>query len=431
MPEGYKTTEVGVIPEDWDVQALSEMCVKIQDGTYFSPSLGGNDYLYITSKNIGRGALNIFNAERIDAIQHRAIYSRCDVRKGDLLLTKDGVNTGNAALNHLDEEFSLLFSIAFLRFDTKKYEPSYFLQQILSSDGQNRIKELMSGNAITRLTLEKIRRIQFSVPVIEEQRAIAQTLSDVDGLIAALDKLIAKKRNIKTATMQELLTGKKRLPGFGEGKGYKNTEVGVIPEDWEVKHLKNALKTTPQYGINAPAVPYRDNLPVYIRITDISESGYFTPEKLVSVNQENSDQYYLEEGDLVFARTGSVGKSYLYNPDDGELVFAVFLIRIRPDENILLPHYLAQYVKTKIYWNWVKLMSMRTVQPGINGNEYGQLLVPLPAIEEQRAIATILSDMDAEIAALEKRRAKIKAIKQGMMQELLTGKIRLIVPNHP
>ncbi|MBC6424515.1 MAG: restriction endonuclease subunit S, partial [Hormoscilla sp. SP5CHS1] len=265
----------------------------------------------------------------------------------------------------------------------------------------------------------------------EEQRAIAQTLSDVDGLIAALDKLIAKKRNIKTATMQELLAGKKRLPGFGEGKGYKNTEVGVIPEDWEVKHLKNALKTTPQYGINAPAVPYRDNLPVYIRITDISESGYFTPEKLVSVNQENSDQYYLEEGDLVFARTGSVGKSYLYNPDDGELVFAVFLIRIRPDENILLPHYLAQYVKTKIYWNWVKLMSMRTVQPGINGNEYGQLLVALPAIEEQRAIASILSDMDAEIAALEKHRAKTQAMKQGMMQELLTGKTRLIVPNNP
>jgi len=134
---------------------------------------------------------------------------------------------------------------------------------------------------------------------------------------------------------------------------------------------------------------------------------------------------------LVFARTGSVGKSYLYNPDDGELVFAGFLIRIIPDENILLPHYLAQYVKTKIYWNWVKLMSMRTVQPGINGNEYGQLLVPLPAIEEQRAIASILSDMDAEIATLEKHRAKTQAMKQGMMQELLTGKTRLIVPNNP
>ncbi len=143
-------------------------------------------------------------------------------------------------------------------------------------------------------------------------------------------------------------------------EGYKKTDIGVIPEDWEVEYLKNALKQNPQYGINAPAVPDRDNLPVYIRITDISEDGYFAPDNLVSVNQENSDQYYLEKGDLVFARTGSVGKSYLYNPDDGKLVFAGFLIRIRPDENILLPHYLAQYVKIKAYWDWVKLMSMRT-----------------------------------------------------------------------
>ncbi len=307
---------------------------------------------------------------------------------------------------------------------------SFVFYQFQSDVIKKQINEIM-GATINQITNKDMAAFQIPLPPLEEeQRAIAQTLSDVDGLITALDQVIAKKRNIKTATMQELLTGKKRLPGFGEGKGYKNTEVGVIPEDWDVKHLKNALKTTPQYGINAPAVPYRDNLPVYIRITDISESGYFTPEKLVSVNQENSDQYYLEEGDLVFARTGSVGESYLYNPDDGELVFAGFLIRIRPDENILLPHYLAQYVKTKIYWDWVKLMSMRTVQPGINGNEYGQLLVPLPAIEEQRAIASILSDMDAEIAALEKRRAKTKAIKQGMMEQLLTGKTRLIVPSN-
>jgi len=235
LPEGYKQTEFGVIPEDWDVQSLIEICIKIQDGTHFSPSLGGNDYLYVTSKNIGRGTLDVSNAGKIDAVQHRAIFSRCDVRKGDLLLTKDGVNTGNAALNSLDEEFSLLSSVAFLRFDTRKYEPGYFLQQVLSSDGQRQIKELMVGNAITRLTLEKIRKLRFLVPDIEEQRSLAQALSDVDRLIAALEKAIAKKRAIKTATMQQLLTGKKRLPGFGEGKGDRQTEIGLIPEDWEVK----------------------------------------------------------------------------------------------------------------------------------------------------------------------------------------------------
>lgn len=156
---GYKQTEVGVIPEDWEVSACADVCVKIQDGTHFSPSLGGNDYLYITSKNIRFGVLDISTAGRIDSLQHQTIYKRCDVRYGDLLLTKDGANTGNAALNNLEKEFSLLSSVAFLRFDSKRYITNYFLQQILSDFGQQHIKDAMSGNAITRLTLQKIKRL--------------------------------------------------------------------------------------------------------------------------------------------------------------------------------------------------------------------------------------------------------------------------------
>ena len=116
--------------------------------------------------------------------------------------------------------------------------------------------------------------------------------------------------------MQQLLTGKKRLPCFSG--------------EWEVKKLGDCLIKNPDYGINAPAVPYYDNLPVYIRITDISENGRFLPEKKVSVNHTQSTSYLLETDDLVLARTGaSTGKSYLYNPQDGELVFAGFLIRVK------------------------------------------------------------------------------------------------------
>jgi len=210
-------------------------------------------------------------------------------------------------------------------------------------------------------------------------------------------------------------------------KGYKRTEVGIIPEDWEVRRLSNMLKIKPQYGINAPTVDYNGNLPFYIRITDISEDGYFSPETVVAVNRNNSNQFYLEEGDIVFARTGaSVGKSYLYNPLDGKLVYAGFLIRIRPDHNKLIPNFLSQYVKTGAYWNWVRTMSMRSGQPGINGNEFGQLLIPSPKIKEQRAIATALSDVDALIAVLDKLIVKKCAIKTAVMQQLLTGRTRLI-----
>ncbi len=207
---------------------------------------------------------------------------------------------------------------------------------------------------------------------------------------------------------------------------YKQTEVGVIPQDWDVKNLRDCLISNPDYGINAPAVPYSDTLPVYIRITDITDDGKFSPDNIVSVRHIKADSYYLNDGDLVFARTGaSVGKSYLYNRKDGSLVFAGFLIRVRTNPAKLIPEYLSNYIQTGPYWSWVKIMSTRSGQPGINGHEYGQLPIPLPKTEEQRAIAVALSDVDDLITGLDQLIAKKRDIKRAAMQELLTGKRRL------
>jgi type I restriction enzyme S subunit len=208
--------------------------------------------------------------------------------------------------------------------------------------------------------------------------------------------------------------------------GYKQTGIGVIPEDWKVHTLNTQLSEKPRYGIGAAAVPLTGKLPVYLRITDISEDGCFKPFKKVGVDRVDAEDYVLQSGDLVFARTGaSVGKSYLYRESDGKLVYAGFLIKISPNPTKLVPSFLFQYVKTRPYWNFVQVMSMRSGQPGINGAEYGQLLVPLPAPKEQTAIANALSDVDALITSLEKLIAKKRAIKTAAMQQLLTGKKRL------
>jgi type I restriction enzyme S subunit len=258
-------------------------------------------------------------------------------------------------------------------------------------------------------------RVHIPFAPIPEQHAIAETLSDMDALLGALYRLIAKKRDVKQAAMQRLLTGQTRLPGF-QG-------------EWEVKPLGDCLLSRPQYGINAAAVPFSDKLPSYIRITDITEHGRFCPDPRVSVRAASAGQYYLRNGDVVFARTGaSVGKSYLYDPSDGKLVFAGFLIRVRPNPGLLVPAFLAAYAMTRQYWNWVGLMSMRSGQPGINGNEYAQLPLSLPPLPEQTAITAVLRGMDAELSTLEQVLAKVRALKQGMMQELLTGKTRLVSP---
>jgi type I restriction enzyme S subunit len=204
-------------------------------------------------------------------------------------------------------------------------------------------------------------------------------------------------------------------------EGYKMTEVGIIPETWRCVNLEECLLTKPVYGIGAAASSYSNNLPTYLRITDISEDGKYIKKNQASINHPLAESYYLEEGDIVIARTGaSVGKTYMYNKNDGQLVFAGFLIRIKPNIKHLHPSFFYHYSFSASYWKWVLANSMRSGQPGINGNQFRKLPVPLPPLSEQTAIAAALCDMDALIAQTEKLIEKKKAIKHGMMQQLLS-----------
>ena len=289
------------------------------------------------------------------------------------------------------------------------------------------------GGVFTNLTTDGVKAFEVSLPIhLEEQEKIATALSDTDALISELEKLIEKKQAIKTATMQQLLTGKTRLPEFalredGTPKAYKESELGQIPEDWGVYPLKSLLKSQPKYGINAAATQLSGDLPTYIRITDIDENGKFNPSEKVGVDSPLSGNYILEQGDIVLARTGaSVGKSYLYDKDDGELVYAGFLIKISPAPNLLCSKYLSIYLQTKEYWDWIATNSMRSGQPGINGNQYASLKIVLPSFNEQLKISRIFKDIDRDLEQLKIKLDKVTLLKQGMMQELLTGKTRLV-----
>ena len=278
---------------------------------------------------------------------------------------------------------------------------------------QKYIIDNIAGGAQPNLNLAQIGGYFFPLPpTLAEQTAIATALSDTDALIGGLEKLTAKKRNIKQGAMQQLLSS--------------TDSEGKPKEGWVVRKLGEVLSKNPDYGINAAAVEFDDTLPTYLRITDISEEGKYLSENKVSVDNNLSNAFYLEDDDIVFARTGaSVGKTYLYNKNDGKLVFAGFLIRVKVNLEIIISKYLFYITQTKSYWSWVLANSMRSGQPGLNSNELKSFKILLPPLEEQTRIATILSDMDAEIAALETKLEKYRQVKLGMMQELLTGKIRL------
>lgn len=209
-------------------------------------------------------------------------------------------------------------------------------------------------------------------------------------------------------------------------KGYKNSPLGIIPKEWEVRRLIDVCYNQGDYGVNAPAVPYEKDLPTYLRITDINDEGKFIRTNRVSVNITNSVKYSLKEGDIVFARTGAtVGKTYLYNTADGDLVFAGFLIRFTPNTEKIFPYYIRIYADTTTYWNWVRIISQRSGQPGINAAEYCSLKIPVPSLTEQKKIIEILSTWDKAIEKQSKLIEKLELRKKGLMQQLLTGKKRL------
>ena len=204
---------------------------------------------------------------------------------------------------------------------------------------------------------------------------------------------------------------------------FEQTERGMIPSDWEVKTL-GSLTDKCSYGVGAEARVYCGDVK-YIRITDIDdESHRFSPSPITSPSFFQ-EKHIVQKNDLLVARTGaSVGKSYLYDEKDGKLVYAGFLMKL----NVFNADskYVFYNTLTKSYWNWVASESARTGQPGLNLQQMKLYSIALPpTIKEQQRIANALSDVDTLIANLEKLIAKKKNIKQGAMQQLLTGKKRL------
>ncbi len=413
MKPGYKQTDVGVIPEEWEVKALRSCLSSQPDYGINAPAVPYSDRLpaYIRITDITEDGR--FSSEKPVSVK-RADTDGYYLNDGDIVFARTGASVGKSYM-YEPNDGKLVFAGFLIRVrpDATKLLPSYLSAYVTTGAYWRWVRLMSMRSGQPGINGQEYGQLPIPVPPLPEQSAIAEALSDVDALLGALDRLIAKKRDLKQAAMQQLLTGQTRLPGF-QGK-------------WEVKRLGEVLFERPDYGINAAAVSFSDRLPNYIRITDITEHGRYSPDPLVSVKALNADQFYLKEDDLVFARTGaSVGKSYLYDSRDGKLVFAGFLIRVRPNPLLLVSAYLAAYATTKPYWNWVRFMSMRSGQPGINGNEYAELPLPLPPIHEQTAIAEVLTEMEVELVALDHRLEKTRALKQGMMQELLTGRTRLV-----
>ncbi|HCJ50852.1 MAG TPA: restriction endonuclease subunit S [Gallionella sp.] len=426
---GYKQTEVGVIPVDWNATEIGLLNPFITSGSrgwaeFYSDF--GSPFIRITNMSRGSIYLDLADLKHVKLPQNATEGKRTQLQNDDVLIsiTADIGITGFVD-GSVSKPAYINQHIALVRFNESSEVDSKFVAYFLASEGaQRRFLSATDQGAKAGMTLGGIRKVQLTLPPLSEQRAIATALSDVDALLAAQDKLIAKKRDIKQAAMQQLLTGKQRLPGFSG--------------EWEVKTLGDLFTFSGGYSAS------RDQLSVeghcYLHYGDIhgssktsidTEVDYQDIPKLDIPLKQVSTKSLLKDGDVVFVDAseddeGTSKHVVVVNKSNLPFISGLHTIVAKSKTDELAHEYRHYCFQTQAIRQQFLFYAVGTKVSGISKTNMPKLTLPVPSIPEQTAIAAVLSDMDADLAALEQQRDKTRAVKQGMMQELLTGRIRLV-----
>ena len=417
----FKVTEIGLLPKEWSISSLSTSCLLITDGSHYSPLEFENGTKFIaTVYNMGENKIDVDSCKRIsDKDYETLVRNGCKPVEGDVLFSKDGT-VGICFPFNQKSDLVLLSSIAILR-PKKILDPTFVSQYLKSDFGKKQVIGLKTGTALSRITLEKLKYIKIPIPSLPEQQKIAKILSDTDSLIESLDKLISKKRNIKQGLMKTLLTR-----GIGHTK-FKETEIGEIPEEWECVTLGDPKISTITRAGGTPLRSVRKyyengNIP-FVKIEDMVVSGKYltdTDEKITDEGVRNSSAWVIQPDSILYSMYASYGEVSINKLPvaTNQAILSIIPNKYQIDVNYL--YYQLKQLKSNL-----KKYLRSTTQNNLNANIVKALKIPFAPLLEQQKIAEILSDADKEIEVLEQKRYKYEMLKTGMMQQLLTGGIRV------
>ena len=414
--EGFVSTEIGEIPLEWEIKRIGDIGEVITGSTPKTSESEnyGDDFLWVSPFDLGASKYISKTNKKLSKIGFKKTRL---LPQGSILVTCIGSTIGKMGI--AGETLSTNQQINALACNNEVYN-EYAYYSIMYNFKY--YSSFISHQAVPIINKTTFSDFKLPVPPIGEQQKIANILSTVDQQIEQTDALIEKTKELKKGLMQRLLT-----KGIGHTE-YRDTEIGRIPKEWEVKRLGEIAEGKGEYGIGASATEYIEGNARYLRITDIGDDGKLLNTDIKGLQENNYIDYLLQENDIVFARTGNTtGKTYLYDIRHGELVYAGFLIRFKIKSSIMDSRFVKYFVQTKKYWDWIKVMSTRSGQPGINSNEYATLKIPVPPIIEQNKISDILSVIDENLVKYEDEVEKLSKVKKVLMQQLITGKIRVNV----
>lgn len=420
IPKGYKKTEVGMIPDDWEIKKLGDFS-SFQNGIGFPIRYQGKQngdlpFCKVSDMNLVGNEVYITRSNNYISYEEACIMNAPIVPHNSIIFAKVGaallLNRRRIAKCKICVDNNMMALIP------DKCVNLYFIyQKLITIDFADYAQE----GALPSINSSQISKISIAVPPLPEQKAIAEVLSDMDALIEAQKELIAKKRDIKQGTMQELLSGRVRLPGY-ETKGWKHTDIGDIPDDWEVWELgeicqcdMNTLSssTDPNYSFT------------YISLECVASGILTNTFEYIFSKAPSRARKIVNQYNILISTVRPNLKSHYYQSSPCEdLICSTGFTVLQTNNNVgkfIFYHFFSNIINKQI-----ETIVSGSNYPSINTRDVASLKIPLPPYTEQKAIAQVLSDMDDEIENLEAELEKLTHMKRGMMQELLTGRIRLV-----
>ena len=467
MITSSETLDLPRLPPGWCWSTMSQACLKIQDGTHFSPKNqhAQGKYRYITAKNVKPSGLDLGDVSFLSEADHRVIYKRCDPQKGDILLVKDGVNTGDAALNTLNEEFSLLSSVCLLR-PRPELISSHFLRYfLLSPTGYRLLTGQMTGTAIKRIVLRRIKDSPVPIAPMSEQQLIVAEIekqfSRLDEAVALFKRTKANLKRYKAAILKAAVEGKlteewrkahpdiepaskllerilaERRAKWKEKGKYKEpiapdtNDLPSLPKGWTWATVEQ-LSTLVQYGSSEKTREDAVGVPV-LRMGNI-EDGRLQLDSLkyLPKNHDEFPELFLRDGDILFNRTNSaelVGKTAVYKGKPTPCSFASYLIRVRLAQGCV-PDLLAYFINSVFGRTWIaQVVSQQVGQANVNGTKLQALGIPLPPVDEQ---GQIVSEVERRLSIIDELEATVEAnltradrLRQSVLGKAFSGKLLL------
>lgn len=408
---GYKKTEVGVVPKEWSVMTLRDIADFLGGGTP-SKSIAeywNGDIPWISSSDISLNSVHGLNITRyITGQAVKESSTQLCPRNAILIVTRVGV--GKIAIAPTNICTSQDFTNIVLRQDNVEYvaralQPVFYC---MSNETQ--------GTSIKGVTTDEVKNTSIALPPIKEQEQIATVLSEIDELISLTEKQISKKKAIKQGAMQELLTGKCRLPGFSG--------------EWETRTLheiSNEMVDGP-FGSNLKTEHYTTERQVrIIQLSNIGEAGWNNANVKYTTFSHAAElqRCIVQPGSILIAKMMPAGRAIICPDNEKSYILGSDVVKVVPNSSVD-SRYLVYATKSRFYLDQIADDTQGSTRARTSVSKLRKTAILFPGKDEQIAIADILSEMDMEIAALEGKIAKYRQIKQGMMQQLLTGKIRLV-----